>query len=330
MTLVGERMGSRENKEKEEKFDWCVIGARNGLTGGPYVEAFKNEKSIFTPTHAEFDITAPVDELQRRLEVLKEQGVGVIVNFAAFADVDGCEKDEYRAVAWETNAEAPGKLAKICRDLDIVLVHISTDYVYSGKVWPHNENEKIDPVNSVYARSKAAGEEAVEKFGGKYHIVRVQLPFTSEDFAKKKDIPRLVVDILSQGRTFAGVVDQHITPGFVKDYVRAIRLIAESEEYGLWNISSPTDTTPNQFAHMVVDAARRYGLDLTHSLITEMTFEEFSKSKDRKARRPQHNSFDIGKFVSRFGANVMRPLDVELDEWAMVYVPKLLAAPVQI
>src|SRR5205814_36726 len=96
--------------------------------------------------------------------------VDVILNAAAFTNVDGAETPEGREAAWKINATAVGYLAKVAAEHDITLVHISSEYVFDGTKTPHTEDEAFTPLG-VYAQTKAAGDIAAAT-ALKHYIVR--------------------------------------------------------------------------------------------------------------------------------------------------------------
>ncbi len=83
-----------------------------------------------------------------------------LLNAAAYTNVDGAETKEGRIAAWKVNAVAPGLLAALAGKNNLVLVHISTDYVFDGTKENHTETENFSPL-SVYGSSKAAGDISV-------------------------------------------------------------------------------------------------------------------------------------------------------------------------
>lgn len=309
-----------QKKELEWKLSFFITGS-TGMVGKRFYEMIGEKTFVAGPTHAQFDLLMDENELAQQF---KMQNINPVVNFAAITYVDGCEEEKGNkdGDVWQTNVEGAKKLARACKNLDIALIHISTDYVLSGKTYPHREVEKPDPVDSWYAQSKAAAEEELGKIGGKVHIVRIQLPFT-DDLRFKKHLPWFVVDRLSKGQQFMGVSDQYVTPVYVDDCTEAIFQIARSKDYGVWHVATPTIVTPYEFSHMVVKSVGKYGLELDESLIKETTFEEFNKT--RLAPRPKDNAFDIpdGRFVEHFGGKILRPLDQMLDDWARHYVKNL-------
>src|SRR5476649_1315233 len=113
----------------------------------------------------QLDITDPV-----ALEAFDWSGVEVILNAAAYTNVDGAETPEGRRAAWAINAQAVANLAKVAVEHDLTLVHVSSDYVFDGTESPHTEDEPVAPLG-VYAQAKAAGDVIVGVVR-KHYIVR--------------------------------------------------------------------------------------------------------------------------------------------------------------
>jgi dTDP-4-dehydrorhamnose reductase len=133
---------------------WLVTGASGNL-GHDLVAvlAAQPDVDLMAASRAELDIT---DRGAVRAAVA---GRDVVVNAAAWTDVDGAEADEAGAVA--VNGTGAANIAAACAESGAVLLHVSTDYVFSGNATaPYPEDAPIQPVNA-YGRSKAAGEAAV-------------------------------------------------------------------------------------------------------------------------------------------------------------------------
>ncbi len=118
----------------------------------------------------------------------------LVYNCAAFTDVDACEDDPERATA--VNGEGAGHVARACAAVGATLVHLSTDYVFSGKDG-YVESDEPAPVNA-YGRSKALGEALVRKTGGDWRIVRTSRLFGpgENDFASQMRTRSLVKPVV--------------------------------------------------------------------------------------------------------------------------------------
>ena len=128
---------------------------------------YREEFDVVGFTHAQLDL-AGFDQVREKLDTID---FDVLVNAAAFTNVDLCEKE--RDQAFRINAEAPRILAEICRDKKAKLIHFSTDYVFDGENHqPYTENDPANPI-SVYGESKRAGEKFVLQTADRHLIVRV-------------------------------------------------------------------------------------------------------------------------------------------------------------
>jgi len=134
-------------------------------------------------------------------ELVLEAKPDLVINPAAYTNVDGAEDDE--ATALKVNADAPRALSKGCQQLDIPIFHISTDYVFDGtKEEPYVEKDQTNPINA-YGRTKLAGELAIQKESDKYIILRTSWVFSKDGknfvntilrLAKERDELKVVSD----------------------------------------------------------------------------------------------------------------------------------------
>jgi len=191
-----------------------LITGSNGQLGREIKElesVYTHYEFIFTDVE-ELDIT-DADSVN---DYFAFQKPDVVINCAAYTAVDKAETDE--EMAFRVNASAPGNLARAASDSGSFMVHISTDYVYNGKNYiPYIETDLINPV-SVYAKSKAAGEDAVQLAGGKAIIIRTSWLYSAfgNNFIKT---------MMKYGRerdTLNVVFDQIGTPTYAHDLAKAI------------------------------------------------------------------------------------------------------------
>ena len=153
--------------------------------------------------------------------ILEERAVDVIINCAAYTNVNKAESEE--DIAYRINAEAPGILASAAREAGAVLMHVSTDYVFDGKGYkPYTEDMPVAPL-SAYGRTKLAGEQAVEASGCRYMIFRTAWlysiyggNFVQTMLDKTASLPEVKV-----------VSDQVGTPTFAQDLADAIVAIID-------------------------------------------------------------------------------------------------------
>src|SRR2546430_1700108 len=147
-----------------------IVGA-GGRLGAALVRAYRRKFEVVGLDHAELDLANP-GEIQLKVGSLS---FDVLINAAAFTNVDLCQQERERALA--VNAEAPKLLAEICSEKKAKLIHFSTDYVFDGKKRkPYVEEDAARPI-SVYGESKRAGEENILALQDRHLVVRVSWVF---------------------------------------------------------------------------------------------------------------------------------------------------------
>jgi dTDP-4-dehydrorhamnose reductase len=175
-----------------------LLGA-TGQVGHALTRTLAPLGTVRAPGRDDVDLTAP-DSLRR---AVAEVGPALIVNAAAYTDVDGAEDEPERAAT--LNAEAPRVLAETAQAAEAWLVHYSTDYVFDGKKrTPYTEDDAPKPVNT-YGRTKRDGEEAIRSVGGNHVILR-----TSWVYSHRRS---------NFVRTMRGLADEHETLTVVDDQI---------------------------------------------------------------------------------------------------------------
>lgn len=212
----------------------------------------------------------------------------VVVNCAAYTAVERAEEDEARADL--INYKAVAILAAACQRYDATLIHISTDYIFSGEGdTPYTEEVTPAPINA-YGRTKLAGERAVEESGCKSIILRTSWLYSEfgNNFVK-------TMQSLMRTRSEVRVVaDQIGTPTYAGDLAAAITYIINSEQLdrcGIYHYSNEGVCSWYDFA---CEIARLSGTDCK---VTPCTTEEYPT----KAQRPRYSVLDKSKFIATFG-----------------------------
>lgn len=177
----------------------------------------------------------------------------VVYHCGAWTAVDACESDPERA--WRDNALAGRWVAEACRRAGAHLVHLSTDYVFSGEqATPYAEWDATDP-RSMYGRSKLAGEEEVRAGCPGAAVVRTSWVAG----AGGRNMVRTVLDLLAAdpARELAFVDDQRGCPTFTADLAPALRRLAASRLPGTYHVTNTGPTTWFGFVQAVLTAAGR-------------------------------------------------------------------------
>lgn len=144
----------------------AILLSPDGMLGRAWVDVLEAKGVVTrTLTYPAFDLTDDA-----RVAAVDWGDADVVINCAAWTDVDGAEARESEATA--VNGDGVGRLARACADANTLLLHYSTDYVFSGTAaTPYPTDDVLEPVNA-YGRSKAEGERQIRAAGGPHLIVR--------------------------------------------------------------------------------------------------------------------------------------------------------------
>lgn len=214
-------------------------------------------------------------------------GIKVIINAAAYTNVDGAETPEGRVSAWKVNATAVGYLSEAARKYDITLIHISTDYVFDGTKNPHTETEDFSPL-SVYGASKAAGDLLVSSLP-KYYILR-----TSWVIGEGNNFVRTMLGLGKKGVNPTVVSDQIGRLTFTSELVRAMDyLLSNNSPFRTYNVSNDGESKSwADITRIIFDLA---GLKNT---VTNTTTEQYYAGKEGIAPRPLQSTLNLAKIKS--------------------------------
>ncbi|MGE5329782.1 MAG: dTDP-4-dehydrorhamnose reductase [Deltaproteobacteria bacterium] len=209
-----------------------VTGAE-GQLGTEFVKAglefarIKSNFEIYGFNKKSLDITNS-EQIKECFENVKPD---VVINCAAYTNVDGCESNE--EAAYEINAKGVGLLAGECLKWDCAFVHISTDYVFDGtKGQEYFEFDTPNPLN-VYGKSKLAGEEIVKTLLKKFYIVR-----TSWLYGQGKNFVHTMLELSKTKDNIEVVNDQIGCPTYASELAMAIIALLNTKEYGIYHITN--------------------------------------------------------------------------------------------
>jgi dTDP-4-dehydrorhamnose reductase len=229
----------------------------------------------------DIDLRAP---LASREPVLRARP-DVILSCAALTNVDACEADP--AAAFAINAEAPGVLARAAAELNIPIIHLSTDYVFGGRQrTPYRETDPPDPIN-VYGRSKLAGEQAVAE--ARRHAV-VRTTWVYSPFGGFLTAARAQVVETGAARV---VSDQVACPTSGLDLARGLLAMAEhmqaddARHHGVFHGAGAAAARRSEVIRSALPWAR----------VVEMTSQAFFNG----APRPLYSALDSSKLSEVFG-----------------------------
>ena len=232
---------------------------------------------------------ADIDEMditdRQSVESFDWSGISIVLNAAAFTNVDGAETPEGRVAAWKVNASAVANLTRVCRAHNMTLVHISSDYVFDGTKEPHSENEDFSPL-SVYGASKAAGDLLVEQLD-KFYLLR-----TTWVIGEGKNFVRTMLGLAEKNISPTVVDDQIGRLTFTSELVRIIdHLLSTEAPFGTYNATNdgPLESWADITRRIFKLAGRD---DLT---VTNTTTAEYFAGKDGIAPRPLGSDMSLDK-----------------------------------
>jgi dTDP-4-dehydrorhamnose reductase len=152
--------------------------------------------------------------------------------------VDGAE--DRSEAAFELNSAFPGRLAELCRELRLRLVHYSTNYVFDGRKGEYLETDAPNPL-SVYARSKLRGERTVAASTDEYYLVRTAVIFGPKGSSEgsKRSFVELMIDLAATRDTIQAVNDEINSVTYAPDLAAATSRLLESEEaFGIYHLTN--------------------------------------------------------------------------------------------
>ena len=266
-----------------------LVTGSNGQLGCSLRQAAmgSEDQYIFTDV-AELDIT----DREATLRYVADNKVDVIVNCAAYTDVERAEEEEPKAHL--LNATAVSYLAEAAKANDALLIHISTDYVFMGGCCGALTEESCPQPINAYGRTKLAGEEAVKASGCHYIILRTAWLYSKYG----RNFVRTMLRLTAEKEAINVVDDQLGTPTYAGDLAAAIvRIISERNfRKGLYHYTNLGECSWWQFA---VEIARLAGHNKCN--VIPCTTAEYPT----KARRPQSAVLDKSKFICTF--NIVIP-----------------------
>lgn len=224
-----------------------IIGS-NGQLAHDLAAQLSGKADVVGLTHADIDIVEH-DQARDQLSRLAPE---IIINTAAYHRVD--EMEDHVAKSFAVNAEAIRNLAAISNDLDAVLVHYSTDYVFGGDAMrdtPYTEKDAPFPIN-VYGSSKLAGEYFVRSLAKKYFVIRSSgLYGVAGSSGKGGNFVENMIGRARDGKATKVVSDQKLTPTFTVDLAEKTIELIETDAYGLYHLTNTNDCTWYEFAEAI-------------------------------------------------------------------------------
>ena len=236
----------------------------------------------------EMDIT-DADQVNK---VIKEAAPDAVIHCAAYTAVDAAEDNE--EICRKVNAQGTENIAKVCEELDIKMMYISTDYVFNGQgKRPWEPDDKREPLN-VYGQTKYEGELAIEEHVKKFFTVRIAWVFGKNG----KNFIKTMLNVAKTHSTLKVVNDQIGTPTYTFDLARLLVDMIETDKYGYYHVTNEGgyiswyDFTKEIFRQATLLGRTEYSED--NVTVLPVTTAEYGLSK---AARPFNSRLDKSKLV---------------------------------
>ncbi|HHX8280953.1 TPA: dTDP-4-dehydrorhamnose reductase [Vibrio diabolicus] len=274
-----------------------IVGAK-GQVGQCLSRALQNRKEVEV---FEYDKELlDISDFRLVDETVREVSPNVIFNTAAYTAVDKAESEA--DLCYKINADGPKNLAIASERYNSLLLHISTDYVFDGdKVTPYLESDTPNP-QSIYGKSKLAGEEAVREYCKRYIILRTAWVFSEYG----RNFVKTMLELTTIRNDLNIVGDQYGGPTYAGDIADAlIKLMSKSDDFneemsGIYHFSGEPHVSWYDFANEIF--ARAYQEQLITALphVSNITTAQYPTP----AKRPLNSMLDCGRIFKDFSIKV--------------------------
>jgi len=274
-----------------------LISGAAGQLGQAFVQELKRQPNIVfvACSRSELDIT----DMDNVRQVITQAQPDFVVNTAAYTQVDLAETET--EAAYRINQLGPANLAQVCQDLDIPLIHFSTDCVFDGhKQGPWTEDDPTAPL-SVYGASKLAGEQAVQQHCNKHLIFRVSWVFS--EFGH--NFVRTMLQLGSSREQLHVVNDQFGKPTCAREIARVVLEILPKHQvqWGLYHLAQPEVISWHGFAEEIFAQARS-GDQISSSLLVKNVSPISTSGYPTPAKRPSNSVLDSIKLEQTFSVKL--------------------------
>jgi dTDP-4-dehydrorhamnose reductase len=275
-----------------------VLGA-GGRLGASLLGEYREKYDIAGFTRAQLDL-ANLDDVRGKLGAMN---FDVLINAAAFTNVDACETERDRAFL--INAEAPGVLAEICNEKDAKLIHFSTDYVFDGeKRAPYTEEDQANPI-SGYGESKLAGEKNVLAAEDGHLVVRVSWVFGPD----RPSFIDAMIKRAQQDKKIDAISDKFSTPTYTHDIARMLpQFFERGGGSGILHFANAGKCSWQEYAQWALDCCRDADISLKARTVGALKLSEMTRLRQGYggqaawvARRPVYSVLSTAKYTELTG-----------------------------
>jgi len=277
-----------------------ILGA-GGRLGAALVKEFGPKYDVMGFNHAQLDLS----NLEGLREKLSATTFDVLINAAAFTNVDACETE--RELAFRINAEAPGVLAEICNEKDAKLIHFSTDYVFDGeKRAPYAEVDQANPI-SAYGESKLAGEKKALAADDRHLVVRVSWVFGPD----RPSFVDAMIKRAQQDEKIDAISDKFSTPTYTHDIAQMLpQFFDRGVAGGILHFANAGECTWQEYAQWALDCCRDAGISLKGGTVGALKLSEMTRLRPGSggqapwvACRPVYSVLSTAKYTELTGTS---------------------------
>jgi|694.fasta_scaffold05372_15 dTDP-4-dehydrorhamnose reductase len=285
-----------------------VILGGGGRLGAALTRAYKDSFNVTSLGRSEADLQKP----ETVAEIIRRSEAHLVINCAAMTNVDLCEAE--RDLALQVNAKAPQAIAQAASASGARLIHISTDYVFSGQVdRPYQENDMATPV-SWYGETKKRGELLVLEDACCHAVVRVAWVFgpDRDSFLDK------ALQTAARGGQVSAVSDKYSSPTYTKDVAKALAVFFEDDvPGGVYHVCNAGICSWQEWAQYAIESAIRQGATIKPQNVVHLKLIDI---KAMVAQRPVYSAMTCRKIEKLLGHD-LRGWTEAVDE----YVALLMA-----
>ena len=272
-----------------------LLLGHKGMLGSDLLTQMRLHHEVVGMDQDEIDITS-ADDCANAIDKTAPQ---IIINAAAYTNVDGCETAKKECFA--VNAEAVKNIADACRNKNIRIVHFSTDYVFNGAgSSPYKEDEHCDPINT-YGASKLLGEQYLQTLAQNYIIIRTAWLYG----ANGKNFVRTILENAKTTPKLTVVDDQIGSPTSTKDLAAAVDHLIEKNAQGIFHVTNRGSCSWYQFAVKILQEARLDDVKVSPIKSDQLV---------RAAKRPANSVMSMQKFIATTG-KAMQPWQLALKDY---------------
>ncbi|MTI65562.1 MAG: dTDP-4-dehydrorhamnose reductase [Firmicutes bacterium] len=246
-----------------------LITGSNGMLGCDLKKVMEKQHDLILATRDDFDIT----NIDETIKFIEKSNPDIVIHAAAYTDVDGCESNI--DLAYKVNSLGARNIAVSCNKIDASLVYISTDYVFDGtKGEGYIETDKTNP-QSIYGKSKLAGENLIKETCKKHYIVRTSWLFGENG----NNFVKTMLNLAKTKKELTVVNDQFGSPTYTLDLAKAINKLIKKPTYGTFHVTNSEYCSWYEFSKEIFKIAN---IDIK---VEPTTTEAFN----RPAPRPKYS-----------------------------------------